>query len=263
AIFSREMGIPAVVGTQEATTKLKEGEIITVDGSNGKIYKGKVAETKQKEVLPVNTQTKTKLKVIVDLPNFAERAAKSGIKNVGLTRIEGIIAESGKHPLYFLEKKEIQKYEDVIFKGIETIAKYFDEVWVRTSDIRTDEFQNLEGAPKQVEPNPMLGMHGIRFGIKHPEILKAELKAMKRVAQKGKKIGILMPQVISVDELKKVKEFLKEIEFNEAKVGIMIETPAAVQLIGDFCEEKIDFISFGTNDLTQYMLALDRGNEQV
>ncbi len=263
AIVSREMGIPAVVGTQNATTKLKEGEIITVDGFNGKIYKGKVAENKQKEVLPVTVQTKTELKVIVDLPSFAKRAAQSGIKKVGLTRIEGIIAESGKHPLYFLGKKEIQSYEDVVFEGIQKIAEFFDELWIRTSDIRTDEFQNLEGAPKKVEPNPMLGMHGIRFGIKYPEILKAELNAMKRVSQKGKKMGILMPQVISVDELKKVKEFLKEIEFNDAKVGIMIETPAAVQLIRDFCEEGIDFISFGTNDLTQYMLAIDRGNEQV
>jgi pyruvate,water dikinase len=263
AIISREMGIPAIVGTQEATTKLKEGEIITVDGFHGKVYKGKVAETQQKEVLPVSVQTKTKLKVIVDLPSFAKRASLAGIRNVGLTRIEGIIAESGKHPLYFLEKKEIQSYEDLIFEGISKIAEYFDEVWVRTSDIRTDEFQNLEGAPKEIEPNPMLGMHGIRFGIKYPEILKAELKAMKRVAQNGKKMGILMPQVISVDELKKVKEFLKEIEFNDAKVGIMIETPAAVQLIRDFCEEKIDFISFGTNDLTQYMLAIDRGNQEV
>ena len=109
----------------------------------------------------------------------------------------------------------------------------------------------------------MLGMHGIRYGIKHPEIFKAELKAMKRVSDEGKKIGILSPQVISVEEIKKLKGFLKEIGFDQAKVGVMIETPASVQLIKEFCEEKIDFISFGTNDLTQYTLAVDRGNQEV
>jgi phosphoenolpyruvate-protein kinase (PTS system EI component) len=136
-------------------------------------------------------------------------------------------------------------------------------MWIRTSDIRSDEFQNLEGASKEIEPNPMLGMHGIRYGITHPEILKSELKALKRVAEKGKTIGLLLPQVISVDEVKKVKEFLKEINFSDAKVGVMVETPAAVQIIRDLGEEGIDFISFGTNDLTQYILALDRNNPQV
>jgi len=263
AIVSREMGIPAVVGTQEATTKLKEGEIITVDGFTGRVYKGKIAESVQKEVKPVTTETKTKIKVILDLPSFAERAAKTKLKEVGLARLEGIIAESGKHPRYFLEKNSLQDYEEILFEGIKEIARYFEEIWIRTSDIRTDEFQNLEGAPKEVEANPMLGMHGIRYGIKHPEILKAELRAMKRVSDEGKKIGILSPQVISVEEVKKLKEFVKEIGFNQAKVGVMVETPASVQLIKEFCEEKIDFISFGTNDLTQYTLAVDRGNEEV
>ena len=95
----------------------------------------------------------------------------------------------------------------------------------------------------------MLGMHGIRFGVKHPAILKAELKALKRISDNGKKIGVMMPQVISVDELRFVKKILSEIGFNNAKVGIMIETPAAVQLIKEFCQEGINFISFGTNDL--------------
>ncbi|HDK42414.1 MAG TPA: phosphoenolpyruvate synthase, partial [Candidatus Pacearchaeota archaeon] len=263
AIVSREMGIPAIVGTQKATTRLKEGETITVNGSTGKVYKGKIAETKKKEVLPVIAETKTKIKVIVDLPSFAERASRSKIRAVGLTRIEGIIAESGKHPNYFLEKNQIKDYEEIIFRGIHDIAEYFDEIWVRTSDIRSDEYQNLEGAPQEKEANPMLGMHGIRFGIENPEILKSELKALKRVSEKSKKIGLLLPQVISVEEVQKVKEFLKEIDFPDAKVGVMVETPAAVQLIRDLCEEGINFISFGTNDLTQYILALDRGNEKV
>jgi len=263
AIVSREMGIPAVVGTREATEKLKDGDIVTVDGSSGNIYKGKVAETQKKEILEVSARTKTKIKLIVDLPTFAERASKTGIRQVGLTRIEGIIAESGKHPNYFLKKGKIGDYEDIIFKGLSGIAKFFDEMWVRTSDIRSDEFQNLEGASGKVEVNPMLGMHGIRYGIKNPKILEAELKALKRIAETGKKIGVMMPQVISVDEVQKVKEYLKEIDFSDVKLGVMIETPAAVQIIKELCDEDIKFISFGTNDLTQYILAIDRGNEEV
>ncbi len=263
AIVSREMGIPCIVGTQEATTKLKEDEIVTVDGFHGKVYKGKHGESKKKEILPVTAKTKTKIKVIVDLPSFAERASKSGVKEVGLTRMEGIIAESGKHPNYFLEQKKIQDYEEVIFKGINEIAKYFEKLWIRTSDIRSDEFGNLEGAPKEKEANPMLGMHGVRYSVENPEILKAELNALKRVAERGKEIGLLLPQVISVEEVREVKKVLKEINFTKAKVGVMVETPAAVQIIKDLCNEKIDFISFGTNDLTQYILAVDRGNQQV
>ncbi len=263
AIVSREMGIPCIVGTGEATKRLKEGEIITVDGFTGRIYKGRVSESVKKEIRAVTAKTKTKIKVVVDLPNFAERASKTQVKAVGLTRMEGIIAESGKHPEYFLSQNRMDDYEEVIFKGIKSIADYFEEIWVRTSDIRSDEYENLEGAPKDIEANPMLGMHGIRYGLKNPEILKAELKALKRVSESGKKVGLLLPQIIMVDELKKVKEFLKEIGFTEAKVGVMIETPAAVQIIKSLCEEGIDFISFGTNDLTQYILAVDRGNEDV
>ena len=213
--------------------------------------------------MPVTAKTKTKVKVIVDLPNFASRAAKTGISKIGLTRIEGIIAESGKHPEFFLKQNKIKEYEEIIFKGINTIMEHFDEIWVRTSDIRSDEFNNLEGAPKEIEANPMLGFHGIRYSLKNPEILKAEFRALQRVASKEKTVGLLLPQVISVEEVQGVKKILKEINFSNVKVGVMIETPAAVQIIKDLCTEGIDFISFGTNDLTQYMLAVDRGNKKV
>lgn len=264
AIVSREMGIPAVVGTGDATTKLKEGEYITVDGSRGKVYAGKGEKKliKIEQIVP----SRTEIKVIVDLPAVAERAEKSGAKAVGLLRLEGIIATCGKHPVYFVKEKKMNDYIKVISGGVGAIARHFQEVWIRTSDIRTDEYQHLEGAPQQTEGNPMLGDHGIRFSLKHKDIMKAELVAIKEVADDfpEKKFGVMMPQVISVEEVRETKKLAQEIGMpKNVIIGIMVETPAAVQIIEELCKEGIKFASFGTNDLTQYTLAIDRNNEEV
>ena len=264
AIVSREMGIPAVVGTKKATKILKDGMKVTVDGFNGKVYEGEIETLKARkvEIKPI-IQTKTKIKVIVDLPDFAERAAETHSKYVGLTRIEGIIAESGRHPNYFLRNNEINKYEDLLFKEISRIAQHFDELWIRTSDIRSDEYRHLKGASEKIELNPMLGMHGIRYGVKNPAILRAEIKALAKIADTGKRMGIMMPQIIDVSEVRVVKRIMQEEKIDNLILGVMIETPAAVQIIEELCKEGIKFISFGTNDLTQFTLALDRGNEDV
>ena len=263
AIVSREMGIPAVVGTKQATQLLKEGMIVTVDGASGKIYEGEVGEEKKKEILPV-VETKTKIKVILDLPDFAERAAKSNVDGVGLLRLEGIIASSGKHPMMFLAENRIQAYTELLQKGIQEIAEKFEIVWIRSSDIRSDEYRNLQGSPKEKEKNPMLGFHGINFSLKHPELLEAEFQAIKNVAEKfpDKKIGIMFPQVISVKQLKEARKIFEKFKKENMQFGTMIETPAACEIIAEICDES-DFISFGTNDLTQYTLAIDRGNENL
>jgi pyruvate,water dikinase len=264
AIVSREMGIPAVVGTSKATSLLKDEMKITVDGTNGKVYEGEVAETKFAEIKPVVSTSRVKIKLILDLPEFAERAAESKIDSVGLLRLEGIIAGSGKHPLQFQKENKLDDYTDILKHGIEKIASHFNNIWVRTSDIRTDEFNLLKGAPEK-ELNPMLGFHGIRFSLKNPKIFEAELLAISKVAEKNsnKKFGVMIPQVISAEEVKQAKEFFNKYKKPNMVFGVMIETPAAVQIIEDICKEGISFVSFGTNDLTQFTLALDRGNENV
>lgn len=265
AIVSREMGIPAVVGTREATHKLKEGQIVTVDGFTGRVLDGKAVE-KKVEIKRIVPTEKVKVKVIVDLPDYAQRAALSGAEGVGLVRLEAVIATSGKHPIWFAKKNKIKEYVEVLYNGLRKISQPFDEIWVRTSDIRSDEYKNLEGAPDKVEMNPMLGDHGIRFSLKNQDLLEAEFAAIKELADEyaHKVFGVMFPQVISVEEVREAKKIAQRVHFpKNVKLGIMIETPAAVQLIEEFCKEGISFISFGTNDLTQFTLALDRNNEEV
>ncbi|MCK5321335.1 phosphoenolpyruvate synthase [Candidatus Pacearchaeota archaeon] len=263
AIISREMGIPAVVGTEDCLEKLKDGDEITVDGSNGKVFAGR-AENKKIEILPI-VETKTKIKVLVDLPQFAERAAKTKAYGIGLVRLEGLITTGGKHPLAYEKENKLDDYKAMLKEGLHKIANTFigKPIWVRSSDIRSDEYSNLEGAPKEIERNPMLGDHGIRFSLKHLGIFKAELGAVKELADKGHKFGVMFPQIISVEEVKQARKIFNEMKMDNVQFGVMIETPAAAILIKDICNEGIDFISFGTNDLTQFTLAIDRGNEEV
>ncbi|MCA9485693.1 MAG: phosphoenolpyruvate synthase, partial [Nanoarchaeota archaeon] len=257
AIVSREMGIPAVVGTGNATETLKDGDVITVDGNTGKVVMGK-GETKLVEIEPI-VETKTKIKVIADLPAGAKRAAKSECKAIGLTRLEGIIATGEKHPIGFVKDKDMQSYTELIYKNLKEMIEDYEEMWIRSSDIRSDEYSNLKGAPPADESNPMMGMHGIRFALENKEILKAEFEAVKKVAEEfsDKKVGLMIPLVIRLEELQEAKKVMQEVGLKEnIKIGVMVETPAAVQIIEELCEEGLDFISFGTNDLTQFTLAL-------
>ncbi|MGB9708088.1 MAG: phosphoenolpyruvate synthase [Candidatus Pacearchaeota archaeon] len=301
AIVSREIGLPCVVGTKNATHVLQEGSIVTVDGTNGKVYEGKVEFIEEKEEREKKKEEKpappalakmlippevreafemakkrkegeggTLVKVNCDLPDVAERAAATGAEGVGLVRIEFIIAKSGVHPAEYVRKGEQDKYSELLANGIERITKAFQgkSVWVRTSDIRTDEYRNLEGANLEPEEdNPMLGWHGIRRGLDDMEILKAEFKAVKLLHDRGyTNVGIMLPFVIRTEELKKAKELCREVGLeprHQVEFGVMIETPASCMIIEELCSEGIDFISFGTNDLTQLTLGIDRNNERL
>jgi pyruvate, water dikinase len=270
AIVSREMGIPCVVGSGKATELLKEEQEITVDGTKGKVYEGlaNIKEEKPAEQ-PINAEpieTVIEVKVIMDLPDFAEKAAKTGADGVGLLRCEMMIAESKKHPSYLTKNNREQEYFDTIYNGVKKVAQAFKgkPIWYRTSDFRTDEYRGLEGGEEEPkESNPMMGYHGIRRGLEEQKILLTEIKAIKKLYDEGLTgIGIMLPMVTHLEQVTKSKELIGQVGL-KAEFGVMIETPASVYIIEDICKVGIDFVSFGTNDLTQFTLACDRNNEHV
>ena len=273
AIVSREMGIPAVVGTEKATQILKEGDKVTVNGTEGKVYSGITEQEITEEIViePIEKKkTITKIKVNLDMPRLAEKAASTGADGVGLLRCEFMILREREHPSSMIKHGEKEVLVNNLTEDIIKIAKEFkeDPVWYRTLDAPTDEFRHMKGGENEPkEDNPMMGWRSIRRDLEEPELLKAQFEAIKRVHGAGfKNVGIMIPLVTHIDQVKKAKEILREVGLEPQKdieFGIMVETPAAVQIIEEFCEEGIDFVSIGTNDLTQFTLAVDRNNSKL
>lgn len=275
SIISRELGIPCVVGTGSATSTLKENVGVTLDGKKGLVFEG-ISEVKKE---PTTTQsnveaapiiTVTEVKANVSMPEAAEKAAATGADGVGLLRTEHMMLTSGIHPGKFVEEGKEDELIDTIAKNVKIVADAFypKPVWYRTLDAPTDEFITLEGGENEPEEhNPMLGWRGIRRELDQPEILKCEFKAIKKLHDQGyTNIGIMIPLSQSPKELIKAKELCESIGLKphtDIEFGMMVEIPAAALTIEDYIDVGIDFVSLGTNDLTQYTLAVDRNNEFV
>jgi pyruvate, water dikinase len=286
AIVSREMGIPAIVGTQEGTSKLTDGQKITVDAYNGIVYDGIIdldigsnqqqeqgqgqgqKVTDRQELFQSDLSTLTWVKVNLAFPQRLQEIA-SKVDGVGLLRLEHIVAQGGIHPAKLIKEGQIEKYVKILIDGIRPIAKAFEPkpVWVRSLDARSDEFRNLKGGEDEPqEANPMLGWHGIRRSLAEPELLKAEFEALRRLYEEGfSNLEVMLPFVISTDEVTRAKEIAKEVGIaDKVKIGVMIETPASVMIIEELCKDaRIAFASFGTNDLIQLTLGADRNNERL
>ncbi|ACS33545.1 phosphoenolpyruvate synthase [Thermococcus gammatolerans] len=281
AIVSRELGIPAVVGTKVATKVLKTGDYVTVDGTRGVVYKGIVkslVEKKEEEkaaggqvvVAGAPLITATKVKVNVSMPEVAERAAATGADGVGLLRAEHMILSIGQHPVKFIKEGKEEELVEKLAEGIRTVAAAFypRPVWYRTLDAPTNEFKEMPGGEDEPdERNPMLGWRGIRRSLDQPELLRAEFKAIKKVVEEGyDNIGVMLPLVGHPEQIRKAKEIARSVGLEphkDVEWGIMIEVPAAALIIEDLIKEGLDFVSFGTNDLTQYTLAIDRDNDRI
>ncbi|WP_134669373.1 phosphoenolpyruvate synthase [Halorussus marinus] len=276
AIVSRELGCPAVVGSGDATAALEDDQLITIDGDKGTVVRGRQETDEEREPIedarpktPVKPMTATEVKVNVSIPEAAERAAATGADGVGLLRMEHMILSTNKTPAKYLDDHGVDAYVTEIVDGIRGVAEEFypRPVRVRTLDAPTDEFRQLEGGEDEPdEHNPMLGYRGIRRSLDRPDVFAHELEAFARLYEMGyDNVEIMFPLVNDAEDVLRARNLMADagIDPDKRTWGVMIETPASALGIEAMAEQGIDFASFGTNDLTQYTLAVDRNNENV
>lgn len=281
AIVSRELGIPCVVGTQKATRVLKTGSVITVNGTDGVIYKGSLNISKKTVSNPISSfkslsseplATATKVYVNLAEPELAENISKRNVDGVGLLRAEFMIAQIGVHPKKLIRNRREKIFITKMAEGLMSFCKSFypRPVVYRATDFKTNEYRNLSGGKdyEPEEPNPMLGYRGCFRYIHDPEVFKLELEAIKIVRNKMglKNLNLMIPFVRTPKELLEVKKILASEDLSRTasfKLWLMVEIPSNVILLDKFIEAGIDGVSIGSNDLTMLILGTDRDNSEV
>jgi len=274
AIVSRELGIPCVVGTEGATTTLTDGQVITVDGSHGKVYNGKVSRrimtTSVADIFRDTIKTKTKVYVNLAQPELAEAVAARNVDGVGLLRAEFMIAQIGEHPRHVISQKREREFVDKLYEGINTFARVFNPrpVVYRTTDFKTNEYRELKGGQEyeEVEENPMLGYRGASRYNREPDVFDLEIEAIKRVRENYNNLWVMIPFVRTVSGMARIKRYLEIKGLRSSpdfKLWMMVEVPSNVFLIDKFIEVGIDGISIGSNDLTQLILGIDRDSSKL
>jgi pyruvate,water dikinase len=273
AIVSRELGIPCVVGAEKATTTLKQEQVVTVDGSSGNIYDGRlVMETQGVPSIVHRAPIRTNTRLYVNLaePELADRVAQRDVDGVGLLRAEFIVAQMGEHPRHMIEQGRGQEFVDTLTDGVLKFAKAFHPrpVVYRTTDFKTNEYRNLKGGEQyeDIEENPMIGYRGCSRYVVEADLFKMEIDMIKRVREQYNNLWIMIPFVRTVKQLSQILSTLNEEGLSSSKdfkIWMMAEVPSNVFLIDEFIDAGIDGISIGSNDLTQLILGIDRDNPKL
>ncbi|MGB9938201.1 MAG: putative PEP-binding protein [Methanobacterium sp.] len=265
AIVLRELKVPCIVGTTNATEILDDGMIVTVDGRTGSVYAGFMEFESKRELFEIYNPA-TKIKVNINIPEIAKSAAPYA-DGVGSIRIENMVARTLKHPQLLLNEG---KLTDTLIKGVMEIADAFypKPVWFRTFDIPTDELKRLKGGDVEpYEANPLLGLRGIQRDLKNINILNAEFEAVKILVESGyDNLGLKIPFVRDISEYITFKKIMKESGLKPHKdidVGVSIETPSSVFMFDQFLNEGLDFVTLGMSDLAMCSLAIDRRGTKV
>lgn len=289
-ILARNYGIPTVVGLEEISKKVRNGETVIIDGKTAEIlvspdretieeYKGKIREEYQRKLSlrsflnkPAETKDGTRFKLYANIgtPEEAEVALAEGADGIGLFRTEFLyMAQSGASlnaaARSFSEQTQFEAYKSVLqIMGDKPVT-------IRTLDAGGDKLINSVDLPNIEEKNPLMGLRAVRLSLEYPNILKTQLRALFRASVYGN-LEIMFPLITSVDQVKECLELVNVVKQEldaekipyqaDTPVGIMIETAAAA-LISDCLSKVSDFFSLGTNDLTQYTLGIDRENQHV
>lgn len=279
AIVSRELGVPCVVGTGDATRLLKEGAVVTVDGSNGLVYAGELARAPeapkgQDEEDVSGLRTRTKVYMNLGVPEKIKDYAALPFDGIGLMRLEFVIASYiREHPLHMLDTGREAEFVKKLADAIATVAKVISPrpVVVRFSDFKTNEYKELKGGEKyeEAEPNPIIGWRGVSRYIspQYEKAFRMELKAMKmaRDGMKLKNVWAMLPFVRTTWEVEKCLDIIEEeglVRDDTFKLWFMAEVPSTIFLARDFAE-FCDGFSIGSNDLTQLILGIDRDSSRL